>query len=78
MTQTFTLTQNEIIRYIYNETSSSENLLIEDLIATDPQSLDFYLDCLQLKEELNQIVLSPKKVTLDRIFDFSKNFRSAL
>ena len=78
MTQTFTSTQNEIIRYIYSETSSSENLLIQDLIATDSQSLDFYLDCLQLKEELNQISLMPNTATIDRIFEYSRNFRSAL
>lgn len=77
MTQTFTSTQNEIVRYIYNETTSSESLLIEDLLASDSDCLDFYLDCLQLKEELNQISLSPKNTTLERIFDYSKNFRPA-
>lgn len=77
MTQTFTSTQNEIIRYVYNETSPSENLLIEEWIAGDTENLDFYLDCLQLKEEMDQIVLVPKDVTLERIFDYSKNYKPA-
>jgi len=77
MTQTFTSTQNEIIRYVYNETSPSENLLIEEWIAGDTESLDFYLDCLQLKEEMDQIVLVPKDITLERIFNYSKNYKPA-
>lgn len=77
MTQTFTSTQNEIIRYVYNETSPSENLLIEEWIAGDTENLDFYLDCLQLKEEMDQIVLVPKDITLERIFDYSKNYKPA-
>lgn len=76
MTQTFTSTQNEIIRYVYNETSPSENLLIEEWISTDTESLDFYLDCLQLKEEMDQIILVPKDITLERIFNYSKNYKS--
>ncbi len=77
MTQTCTSTQNEIIRYIYNETSTSENLMIEEWIATDSESLNFYLDCIQLKEEMNQIVLSPKEITLDRILNYSRNYKPA-
>lgn len=77
MTQTFTSTQNEIIRYVYNETSPSENLLIEEWIAGDTENLDFYLDCLQLKEEMDQIVLVPKDITLERILDYSRNYKPA-
>ncbi len=77
MTQTFTSTQNEIIRYVYNETSPSENLLIEEWIAADTENLDFYLDCLQLKEEMDQIVLVPKDITLERILNYSKNYKPA-
>ncbi|WP_367915609.1 hypothetical protein [Leadbetterella sp. DM7] len=78
MTQTFTSTQNEIIRYVYNETSPSENLLIEEWIAGDTENLDFYLDCLQLKEEMDQIELVPKDITLERIFDYSRNYKPAV
>jgi hypothetical protein len=78
MTQTFTSTQNEIIRYVYDETSLSENLIIEDWIATDSDSLNFYMDCLELKAQMNKIILYPKEITLDRIFDYSKNFKPAV
>ncbi|MCP9768429.1 hypothetical protein EGI22_10935 [Lacihabitans sp. LS3-19] len=78
MTQTCTSTQNEIIRYIYNETSSSENVLIETSLVYDNELLDFYLDCLELKEEMNQIQLSPKESSIQNIMNFSKNFRPAI
>jgi hypothetical protein len=78
MTQTCTSTQNEIIRYIYNETSSSENVIIESSLIYDNDLLDFYLDCLELKEEMNQINLSPKLSTVQNILNFSKNFRPAI
>ena len=78
MTQTCTSTQNEIVRYIYNETSSSENVLIETSLIYDNELLDFYLDCLELKEEMNQIELSPKDTSIQNILNFSKNFRPAI
>lgn len=78
MTQTFTSTQNEIIRYVYNETSHSENTWIENQLVSDTESLDFYLDCLFLKEELNKISLSPKQNTLDSIFEYSRNYKPAI
>ena len=78
MTQTCTSTQNEIVRYIYNETSSSENVLIETSLIYDNELLDFYLDCLELKEEMNQINLSPKGSTIQNILTFSKSFRPVI
>ena len=78
MTQTCTSTQNEIIRYIYNETSSSENVIIESSLIYDNDLLEFYLDCLELKEEMNQINLSPKSSTIQNILLFSKSFRPAI
>ncbi len=77
MIQTCTSTQNEIIRYVYNETSAFENLLIERLISSDDENLEFYLDCLDIKNGLNKISLSPKQFTLDRIMDFSRMYKSA-
>ncbi|ADQ17715.1 hypothetical protein [Leadbetterella byssophila] len=78
MIQTFTSTQNEIIRYVYHETSPSENEWIEEQIAGDTDNLDFYLDCLQIKEEMDQIRLVPQDQTLERIFSYSRNYKPAV
>lgn len=78
MIQTCTSIQNEIIRYVYQETTSSENQVIEEQIAGDMDSLDFYLDCLAMKEEMEKIHLIPKDVTLERIFSYSRNYKPAV
>ena len=41
MIQTFT--QNDVIRYVYEETSEEENLLIQDALVHDTEMLEFYL-----------------------------------
>lgn len=74
MTQTFTSIQNDIIRYVYNETSSTENPLIEEIIAKDSEALDFFLDCLQLKEQMSQIELAPSSLTVQSILNYSLNY----
>jgi hypothetical protein len=78
MTKTCTSTQNEIIRYVYNETSASENVLIEKSISSDEEMLNFYLECIYIKEDLNLIVLSPKDKTINNILDFSKNYEPTI
>jgi len=78
MTQTCTSTQNEILRYIYGETSSSENVFIEQSILSDNELLDYYLDCLELKEDMDKISLSPKESTIQNIMNFSKSFRPVI
>ncbi|MFN8429148.1 MAG: hypothetical protein U0V04_04150 [Spirosomataceae bacterium] len=78
MTQTCTSTQNEILRYIYGETSSSENVFIVQSILSDNELLDYYLDCLELKEDMDKISLSPKESTIQNIMNFSKSFRPVI
>ncbi len=75
MTQTFTSTQDDVIRYLYNETSSQENTLIEDALLYDKELLNFYLDCADLKSGLDKIQLSPPERVIERIFNYSKNYQ---
>jgi hypothetical protein len=78
MTKTCTSTQNEIIRYVYNETSSSENVFIEESIIGDDELLNFYLDCIQIKDDFTKIKLLPKDKTINNILEYSKNFRPTI
>jgi hypothetical protein len=75
MTQTCTSTQNEILRYVYGETSNSENVFIEQSLVNNKILLDYYLDCLELKSEMDKISLSPRDSTVQNILSFSKNYR---
>ncbi|AFK03489.1 hypothetical protein Emtol_2352 [Emticicia oligotrophica DSM 17448] len=74
MTQTFTSTQNDVIRYLYNETSNQENSFIEEALLFDKDLLDFYLDCADLKTGLDKIELTPSNSAVERILDYSRNY----
>lgn len=74
MTQTFTSTQNDVIRYLYNETSNQENSLVEEALLFDKDLLDFYLDCADLKAGIDKIQLSPSDSAIERILSYSRNY----
>jgi len=75
MIQTFTNTQDDVIRYLYNETSNQENQLIEEALLHDYDLLDFYLDCADIKTGLDKVQLSPSDRAIDKILDFSINYQ---
>ena len=75
MIQTFTNTQDDVIRYLYNETSNQENTLIEETLLHDVDVLDFYLDCADIKTGLDKIQLSPSDRAIDKILSFSRNYQ---
>ncbi len=75
MTQTFTSTQNDVVRYLYNETSNQENIYVEAALLYDEELLNFYLDCADLKSGMDKIQLSPSKLAVDRILSFSRNYK---
>ncbi|MFN3489704.1 MAG: hypothetical protein ACK4YV_11245 [Emticicia sp.] len=78
MTQTFTSTQNDVVRYLYNETSNQENTLVEEALLFDKDLLNFYLDCADLKSGMDKIQLSPSDSAIDRILSYSRNYKSKI
>lgn len=74
MIQTFT--QNDVIRYVYEETSEEENLLIQDALVHDTEMLEFYLDLVDLKIGLDASYREPSFRTVDNILAYSRNFDS--
>ncbi len=75
MTQTFTSTQNDVVRYLYNETSNQENTLVEEALLFDKDLLNFYLDCADLKSGMDKIQLSPSDSAIERILSYSRNYK---
>ncbi len=78
MTQTSTATQNDIIRYIFNETTISENILIESNLTADSDSLDFFLDCLQISDVIKKININPRETSIENILMYSRNYQPAI
>lgn len=69
MIQTFT--QDDVIRYAYNETSDHENTQIEELLAHDSVMLAFYLNVLDSQLALNKAELAPSKRSIHNILAYS-------
>ncbi len=75
MTQTFTSTQNDVVRYLYNETSIRDKALVEEALLVEHGLLDFYLDCADLKTGMDKIQLSPSDSAIERILSYSRDYK---
>lgn len=74
MTQIFTLNQNDVIRYLYNETTPQENDRIVEALLFDAELLEFYLEAVEIKQGLNYAMLTPPKQVIDNIMAYSKKY----
>ena len=65
MTKTFT--SDDVVRYVYEETSPEENLLIEESLMTEPDMMTFFLSALELRSLMNKIERQPRESTVQSI-----------
>lgn len=68
-----TFTQNDVIRYVYNETPEEESELIAYTLLTDSQLQAFYDEMLALKKDLNKIEIGPSERVIQNILACSRN-----
>lgn len=71
MTQTFT--PNDIIRYIYRETSEEETLEIDNALLCDSALLDVFLELDAIKVQLNSAMKAPSDHVINNIFRYSRS-----
>ena len=71
MIQTFT--QHDVIRYVYQETTEIEDILIQDGFVHDPEMLEFYLDMLDVKAGLDKSYCQPSDRSINNILAYSRN-----
>ncbi len=69
-----TCTKDDVIRYVYEETSEMENPLIEDALMSDPDLTTFFMDVLELRSLMNKIQRHPREASMDRIMSYSRNY----
>lgn len=72
MTKTFT--ENDLIRFLYNELNDRESDEIERAILTDHVLQDQINKLRKLQEDMDDIKVGPSKRTIRRILDFSKGY----
>ncbi|MFN0275381.1 MAG: hypothetical protein ACKVPJ_06540 [Chitinophagales bacterium] len=70
---TKTITQDNLIRFMYNETSAEEASLIEEALKADWELREIYEQMLESKNQLDKAVASPKKIVIDTILAYSKD-----
>ena len=73
MPMTKTFTEDELIRYIYHETSDHENKEIENSLICDDVILELYKKLKSTIQQLDKIEESPSGQTIDKILDYSKS-----
>ena len=72
MTKTFTY--DDVIRYVYAETTQNENDSIAEALSLDDDLMNFYLDSLEIKEQMNKIVHVPSDRSIQKIIHFSRQY----
>ncbi|NIJ51102.1 hypothetical protein [Dyadobacter arcticus] len=74
MTKTFTY--DDVVRYLYAETTANENELIVEALALDDNLMNFYLDSLEIQNQMNKIRRNPSERTITEVFKYSRQFTS--
>ena len=72
MTKIFT--ENDLLRFLYGETTDTENLAIQDAILCDPGMQEKLNELQEMKMLLEAHEMSPSKKVVNNILSYSKNF----
>ena len=72
MTKTFTY--DDVVRYLYAETSPQENDDIVEALASDGEMLAFYLDSLELQAQMDRVVRTPSNRVTENILRYSRQY----
>ena len=62
-----TIKTEDLIRFLYNETSNKENLIIESVLAYDFKLKEEYNSLKEAIDELKSFSLSPSEQSVNRI-----------
>ena len=71
MTKTFT--HDDVIRYLYNETSDEEKKELEQALICDNQLLDKYKELSGVVRKIEEATVDPSEKTIESILNYSKS-----
>ena len=71
MTKTFT--QNDLIRYIYHETTEQESIDIEETLLIDNEFFEEYRKLAEVSMELDRVDEKPSEKSIRKILNYSKS-----
>ncbi|ELR72430.1 hypothetical protein C900_01513 [Fulvivirga imtechensis AK7] len=68
-----TFTQDDVIRYVYEETSGSEHEEIMQAIICDSELQDLYKEIVAVKTQLDESMKTPSDKVTQNILNYSKS-----
>ena len=69
-----TFTQDDLIRYIYQETTPEESIEIETALIFDEQLSETYISLSSTVESLKAVNLKPSDNIIDKVLSYSKSY----
>ena len=72
---TKTITQDDVLRYIYKETSNRESVAIEKQLLVNTSLMDFYNRMKETISVVNEFKLEPSKNVHDKIMAYSSSYK---
>ncbi len=65
------ITQEDLVRYLYNETSGQKSELVKDALESDMNLRDSFETLLASKKTLENVDLSPRPESVDKILQYA-------
>ncbi|MEO8854760.1 MAG: hypothetical protein ABI359_13340 [Ginsengibacter sp.] len=65
------ITSDDLIKYLYNETSEQKSATIQTALQTDWSLREMYEKLLNSQSELKKIKFSPRRETVNKILDYA-------
>ena len=65
------ITQEDLVRYLYNETSDKKSELVKEALESDMTLRDSFEALLASKKNLENVDLSPRPESIDRILQYA-------
>lgn len=73
---TKTITQDDVVRYIFRETTKEENLAIENELLQNASMMDFYKKTVESVHEIQQLELEPTDRAINKILRYSESMKA--
>ena len=72
---TKTITRDDVLRYVYNETSLEENLAIEKQLIVNSVLMDFYREMNETVKRIQNLKLEPSEISTNKILEYSDSLK---
>ena len=72
---TKTITQDDVLRYIYKETSNEENVAIEKQLLVNGSMMEFYRQTIETIGKISELQFEPSLNVQTKILDYSGSLK---